>query len=142
MITRVNGTGQGKSKSESGRDKDGDGDGDGDKDKDKDKDKSSEPVLSREVCELVAENFVTVTPSLNMDRGGYGWNASILSALLDEVVERFSGPEPEMRLGMGTGDEVDADRIHVTGFSMGGYETVSYYFLFPSFNMFNPCGIF
>ncbi|KAI8626045.1 alpha/beta-hydrolase [Xylariaceae sp. FL1651] len=67
-------------------------------------DKSDEPVL-REVCELLAENFITVTPSLNMEYG-YGWNASILSALLDEIVDRY---------------RVDVDRIHVTGFSMGGY---------------------
>ena len=69
-------------------------------------DKSKETV-SAKVCTFVAENFVTVTPSLNMDLG-YGWNASILSALLDEVVERY---------------RIDVDRIHVTGFSMGGYGT-------------------
>ncbi|EHY55940.1 hypothetical protein HRR83_006679 [Exophiala dermatitidis] len=69
-------------------------------------DKSYDPVPI-EVCELVAENFITVTPSLNMD-WGYGWNASILSALLDEIVQRYN---------------VDLDRIHVTGFSMGGYGT-------------------
>lgn len=39
---------------------------------------------------------------------GYGWNASVLSALLDDVVEQF---------------RVNLDRIHVTGFSMGGYGT-------------------
>ncbi|KAF2203890.1 alpha/beta-hydrolase [Delitschia confertaspora ATCC 74209] len=60
-----------------------------------------------EVAELVAENFITVTPSLNME-WGYGWNATILSALLDEV-EAFY--------------RVDKDRMHVTGFSMGGYGT-------------------
>ncbi|KIX94899.1 uncharacterized protein Z520_09208 [Fonsecaea multimorphosa CBS 102226] len=69
-------------------------------------DRSTEPV-PRETCELLAENFITVTPSLNMDNG-YGWNAAILSALLDEMVDRF---------------RVDLDRIHVTGFSMGGYGT-------------------
>lgn len=69
-------------------------------------DKSREPV-SPEVCTLVAENFITVTPSLNME-WGYGWNASILSALLDEIVQRY---------------RVDLDRVHVTGFSMGGYGT-------------------
>lgn len=72
----------------------------------KQSDKSYEPVPS-EVCTLVAEKFVTVSPSLNMD-WGYGWNASILSALLDEIVQRY---------------RVDLDRIHVTGFSMGGYGT-------------------
>jgi predicted peptidase len=69
-------------------------------------DKSEEPV-PREVCELLAENFITVTPSLNMEYG-YGWNASVLSALLDEIVDQY---------------RVDIDRIHVTGFSMGGYGT-------------------
>lgn len=69
-------------------------------------DRSSEPV-SAEVGALVAENFITVTPSLNMDFG-YGWNAAVLSALLDEIVARY---------------RVDPDRIHVTGFSMGGYGT-------------------
>jgi len=67
-------------------------------------DKSTEPVDS-EVCALLAENFITVTPSLNMEYG-YGWNASILSALLDEIVERY---------------RVDVEGLHVTGFSMGGY---------------------
>ncbi|KAI1630089.1 hypothetical protein EDD37DRAFT_645810 [Exophiala viscosa] len=61
-------------------------------------DKSVEPVPP-EVCTLLAENFITVTPSLNME-WGYGWNASVLSALLDEIVERY---------------RVDLDRIHVTG---------------------------
>ncbi|KAJ9607556.1 hypothetical protein H2200_007634 [Cladophialophora chaetospira] len=69
-------------------------------------DRSTQPV-PRETCELVAENFITVTPSLNMDNG-YGWDAAVLSALLDEIVERY---------------RVDADRIHITGFSMGGYGT-------------------
>lgn len=69
-------------------------------------DKSVDPVPP-DVCSLVAENFITVSPSLNMG-WGYGWNASILSALLDEIVERY---------------QVDLDRIHVTGFSMGGYGT-------------------
>lgn len=69
-------------------------------------DRSLEPVPA-EVCSFVAENFITVTPSLNME-WGYGWNSSILSALLDELVQRF---------------RVDLDRIHITGFSMGGYGT-------------------
>ncbi|EXJ81983.1 hypothetical protein A1O1_08051 [Capronia coronata CBS 617.96] len=69
-------------------------------------DQSSYPVPA-EVCVLLAENFITVSPSLNMD-WGYGWNASILTALLDEIVQRY---------------RVDLDRIHVTGFSMGGYGT-------------------
>lgn len=78
-----------------------------DEDKDKDninRDRSSEPVPT-ESCLLVAENFITVSPSLNMTHG-YGWNAAILPALLDEVVTRY---------------RIDRDRIHVTGFSMGGY---------------------
>ncbi|KAL9632427.1 MAG: hypothetical protein Q9204_003801 [Flavoplaca sp. TL-2023a] len=69
-----------------------------------DADLSSTPV-SAEVCRIVAEEFVTVTPSLNM---GYGWNHSILTALLDHIVQSY---------------RVDIDRIHVTGFSMGGYGT-------------------
>lgn len=68
---------------------------------------NSTTAVPAEVCTLVAESFVTVTPSLNMNNG-YGWNASILSALLDEVVERY---------------RIDLDRIHLTGFSMGGYGT-------------------
>lgn len=35
---------------------------------------------------------------------GYGWNHSILTALLDHIVRSY---------------RVDIDRIHVTGFSMG-----------------------
>ena len=67
-------------------------------------DKSPEPVPI-ETCTHLAENFVTLMPSLDM-RHGYGWSAPILSALLDEVLERY---------------RVDDDRIHLTGFSMGGY---------------------
>ncbi|ETN41080.1 uncharacterized protein HMPREF1541_03015 [Cyphellophora europaea CBS 101466] len=67
----------------------------------------SETAVPPEVCTLLVENFITVSPSLNM-QCGYGWNASILSALLDEIVERY---------------RVDMHRIHVTGFSMGGYGT-------------------
>ncbi|KAL8850369.1 MAG: hypothetical protein Q9221_004689 [Calogaya cf. arnoldii] len=69
-----------------------------------DGDLSSTPV-DADVCRLVAEEFITVTPSLNM---GYGWNHSILTALLDHIVQSY---------------RVDIDRIHVTGFSMGGYGT-------------------
>ena len=69
-------------------------------------DKSAEPVPA-DVCSLVAERFITVTPCLNMQYG-YGWNVSILTALLDELVQRY---------------RIDVDRIHVTGFSMGGYGT-------------------
>ena len=69
-------------------------------------DKSHEPVPA-EVCTMLAETFVTVSPSLSMENG-YGWNVSILSALLDEIVDRY---------------RIDLNRIHVTGFSMGGYGT-------------------
>ncbi|KAK7750539.1 hypothetical protein SLS62_007515 [Diatrype stigma] len=69
-------------------------------------DQAGDPVPA-EACALLAENFITVTPSLDM-RYGYGWSAPILSALLDEIVEQY---------------RVDLDRIHVTGFSMGGYGT-------------------
>jgi predicted peptidase len=67
-------------------------------------DKSNEPVPT-DSCVVLAENFVTVTPSLNM-RNGYGWSPPILSALLDEILERY---------------RIDVNRIHLTGFSMGGY---------------------
>ena len=67
-------------------------------------DKSAEFTPAK-VCTFVAESFITVNPSLNMGRG-YGWDSSILSALLDEIVQRY---------------RVDLDRIHLTGFSMGGY---------------------
>ncbi|KAJ9669627.1 hypothetical protein H2201_000010 [Coniosporium apollinis] len=73
-----------------------------------DADKSVVPV-PKEVCDIVAEEFITVTPSLDMDNG-YGWNAHTLSALLDELL-------PLLR--------ADPSRLHVTGFSMGGYGTWS-----------------
>lgn len=69
-------------------------------------DKSIEPVPP-DVCTFVAENFITVTPSLSM-QCRHGWNPAVLSALLGEIVSRY---------------RVDPDRIHVTGFSMGGYGT-------------------
>ncbi|KAF2141482.1 uncharacterized protein K452DRAFT_309232 [Aplosporella prunicola CBS 121167] len=69
-----------------------------------DADLSSTPV-SEDVCKIVAEEFVTVTPVLNMNNG-YGWNASVLTSLLDTILPSF---------------RVDPARIHLTGFSMGGY---------------------
>ena len=72
-------------------------------------DLASMPV-NEEVAALVAENFITVTPSLDLSRGGYGWNATVLAALLDEIEALY---------------RVDPSRIHVTGFSMGGYGTWS-----------------
>ena len=36
----------------------------------------------------------------------YGWSAPILSALLEQILEDY---------------RIDTDRIHLTGFSMGGY---------------------
>jgi predicted peptidase len=69
-------------------------------------DLSSQPV-DPEVCEIVAEEFITVSLSLDA-RNGYGWNAKILTALLDEII---------------TGYRADVNRIHTTGFSMGGYGT-------------------
>jgi predicted peptidase len=65
-------------------------------------DMSGRPVPA-EICELVAEQFITVTPSLDMTNG-YGWNAKVLTALLDEIVQNY---------------RVDRDSVHVTGFSMG-----------------------
>jgi len=71
-------------------------------------DQSSDPV-PRAVCEFVAEKFITVTPSLSIKgNGGYGWNADVLGALVDEVCELY---------------RVDTKRVHVTGFSMGGFGT-------------------
>jgi predicted peptidase len=72
------------------------------------RDQSSDPV-PREVCEFVAERFITVSPSLSTKRnGGYGWNAAVLEALVDEVSANY---------------RVDKSRVNVTGFSMGGYGT-------------------
>jgi hypothetical protein len=64
-------------------------------------DLSSQPVQP-EICEIVAEEFITVSPSLDA-RNGYGWNAKVLSALLHEVEALY---------------RVDGDRIHVTGTSI------------------------
>lgn len=81
--------------------------------------------VSTEVCSMVAEEFITITPSLNMGmrfpffdnsaahsliENGYGWNPVVLTALLDEVISAI-------------GSRIHDDRIHVTGFSMGGYGT-------------------
>lgn len=67
----------------------------------------SSRAVPAEVCEFVAETFVTITPSLDVTHG-YGWKPKVLSALLDEVVQIY---------------RVDVDVVHVTGFSMGGYGT-------------------
>lgn len=69
-------------------------------------DRSSEPV-KLEVCEIVADNFITVTPSL-VFKHGIGWDVNILDALLDEIIEKHN---------------VDTSRIHLTGLSMGGFGT-------------------
>lgn len=69
-------------------------------------DRSSEPVDTG-VCEMVAENFITVTPSLALENG-FGWNVVVLNSLLEMITQRY---------------DVDTSRIHVTGFSMGGYGT-------------------
>ncbi|KAK0654657.1 Bifunctional acetylxylan esterase/xylanase XynS20E [Lasiodiplodia hormozganensis] len=66
-------------------------------------DLSATPVPP-DVCRQVAEEFVTLTPVLDMDNG-YGWNETILTSLLDEVL-------PHLR--------IDLQRVHLTGFSMGG----------------------
>ncbi|KAJ9132441.1 Alpha/beta-hydrolase [Pleurostoma richardsiae] len=71
-----------------------------------DADLSTSPV-PEEVCKVVAEEFVTLTPVLDMNNG-YGWNASVLTSLLDTFL-------PERR--------IDLSRVHLTGFSMGGYGT-------------------
>ncbi|KAL1613900.1 hypothetical protein SLS54_010177 [Diplodia seriata] len=66
-------------------------------------DLSATPVPP-DICCKVAEEFVTLTPVLDMGNG-YGWNETILTSLLDEVL-------PHLR--------IDLQRIHLTGFSMGG----------------------
>ena len=48
-----------------------------------------------------------MTPLFNIVKS-YSWSPFILSALLDEIVER---------------NRVDLDHMHVNGFSMGGYGT-------------------
>ncbi|PRP81318.1 dienelactone hydrolase [Planoprotostelium fungivorum] len=64
---------------------------------------SGTPV-PEEVCKFYAENFITVSPSLDK-KYGYGWKADVLNALLEEMLPNL---------------EVDLDRVHITGFSMGG----------------------
>lgn len=71
-----------------------------------DADLSTKPV-PEEVCKIVAEEFITVTPVLDMN-DGYGWNASVLTSLLDTIMSQY---------------RADPARVHVTGFSMGGYGT-------------------
>ncbi|OJD29594.1 phospholipase [Diplodia corticola] len=66
-------------------------------------DLSATPVPP-DVCCKVAEEFVTLTPVLDM-ANGCGWNETILTSLLDEVL-------PHLR--------IDLQRVHLTGFSMGG----------------------
>jgi predicted peptidase len=73
-----------------------------------DPDRSSEPV-PRDICEFVAEKFITISPSLSIkSNGGYGWNANVLASLIDEVRSLY---------------RVDMKRINITGFSMGGFGT-------------------
>ncbi|EPQ58255.1 alpha/beta-hydrolase [Gloeophyllum trabeum ATCC 11539] len=69
-------------------------------------DLSAHPVPPA-ACTLAAEQFITASPSLDMLHG-YGWNPAVLSSLLDELLLTYA---------------VDPDRVHVTGFSMGGYGT-------------------
>lgn len=71
-------------------------------------DLSTTPV-PEEVCRAVAEDFITLTPALDMTNG-YGWNDAVLTSLLDGVLPGF---------------RADPARVHVTGFSMGGYGTWS-----------------
>ena len=71
-------------------------------------DLSKTPVPAA-VCRAVAEEFVTLTPVLDLTNG-YGWNDPVLTSLLDGVL-------PGLR--------VDPARVHATGFSMGGYGTWS-----------------
>ncbi|KAH7048507.1 Alpha/Beta hydrolase protein [Macrophomina phaseolina] len=73
------------------------------------KDDLSPTPVPPDVCRTVAEEFITLTPVLDM-RNGYGWNPAILTSLLDEVLPHF---------------RVDLSRIHLTGFSMGGGGTWS-----------------
>ncbi|CAF3874038.1 unnamed protein product, partial [Rotaria sp. Silwood1] len=56
--------------------------------------------VNMECARLVAENFITCSPQV--DRG-YGWNSTVLSALLDELEQTY---------------RVDTNKIYVTGISM------------------------
>eukprot|EP01117_Protostelium_nocturnum_P002234 TRINITY_DN12882_c0_g1_i1.p1 TRINITY_DN12882_c0_g1~~TRINITY_DN12882_c0_g1_i1.p1 ORF type:complete len:282 (-),score=20.50 TRINITY_DN12882_c0_g1_i1:34-879(-) len=71
-------------------------------------DQSRNPVPP-EICRMIGDNFITVSPSLDA-REGYGWSPEMLVRLLEEVEENY---------------RVDYSRIHVTGFSMGGFGTWS-----------------
>jgi len=72
-------------------------------------DKSGHPMPT-EACRIVAEKFITLTPSMDISHC-YGWNVDVLSALRDEITQEYN---------------VDLDRIHVTGFSMGGQSFISF----------------
>ncbi|KAB5578088.1 Alpha/Beta hydrolase protein [Coniochaeta sp. 2T2.1] len=71
-----------------------------------DGDLSGTPV-PEEVCTTVAEQFITLTPILDMNEG-YGWNQAVLTSLLDTFIPHY---------------RIDTSRVHLTGFSMGGYGT-------------------
>ncbi|KAI9014710.1 Alpha/Beta hydrolase protein [Gaertneriomyces semiglobifer] len=74
---------------------------------DDEEDLSSTPV-PEETAKFVAENFITVSPQLDLGKGVAGWNPAVLEKLLDEIEE---------------GHRVDASKIYVTGISMGGFGT-------------------
>ncbi|KAJ9635989.1 hypothetical protein H2199_008344 [Coniosporium tulheliwenetii] len=110
-----------------------------------DADKSVVPV-PKEVCDIVAEEFITVTPSLDM--GMFGLSFS-LSAFLRVPTSRSIRPASQaedisiltrpsrQRLRLERPHPLrpprrappllraDPSRLHVTGFSMGGYGTWS-----------------
>lgn len=73
----------------------------------KSKDSAVVPV-NPECARIVAEKFITVSPSLDMRKDGYGWKRPALVALVEEVCGMY---------------HIDRSRIYVTGISMGGYGT-------------------
>lgn len=64
-------------------------------------DNCSIELVSMECAKLVAENFITCSPQVEQ---GYGWNSTVLTALLDELEKTY---------------RIDNNRIYVTGISMG-----------------------
>ncbi|KAI9101752.1 phospholipase/Carboxylesterase [Phlyctochytrium arcticum] len=75
--------------------------------KEKDEPDAGEIPVNEECAKIVAEQFITVSPQVDLAKG-YGWNTAALDALLSEVQETY---------------RVDPNRIYVTGVSMGGSGT-------------------
>lgn len=64
-------------------------------------DKYTIDTINMECARLIVENFITCSPQVER---GYGWNSTVLSALLDELEQTY---------------RVDKNKIYVTGISMG-----------------------